>query len=146
MSVLFKSIVPVLSTYVWYRTIIMKIWFLFEKKLSKYNLRYGTSTGICTRNSTGPDKSFCAHIFISQIPSFEKMYTIYRIVVYQPLCRNFRKILQVDHNGLLDPVTIKYVKIDPQGYIPLNLFLTANQFHNLHKLGGHLNNDRCEIF
>ena len=62
------------SKYVRYRTIIMKIWFLFEKKLSKYNLRYSTSTGtsICTRNSTGPDKSFCAHIFISQIPFLKK--------------------------------------------------------------------------
>ena len=42
---------------------------------------------------TGPDKSLCAHICISQIPFFEKMYMIYVIVVYRPLCRNFRKFL-----------------------------------------------------
>ena len=30
------------------------------------------------------------------------------IVVYRPLCRNFRKILRVAHSGLLVPVTIKY--------------------------------------
>ena len=32
------------------------------------------------------------------------------IVVYQPLCRDFRKIQRIAHSGLLVPVTIKYLK------------------------------------
>ena len=66
-----------------------------------------------------------------KIPSFKNILQINVMMVCRPLCRIFRKILRVDHIGLLVPVTIKLfcwsLGTEPLHDLGTNLLPCGNQ-------------------